>query len=265
MATCYRHPRRETGVSCSSCGRPICPDCMTPSPVGMRCPECARQRTAVHTLRSLAVEPTVTYVLIAVNVLMYLGSRSSARANADLLLYGPAVEPGGQWYRLVTAGFLHAGLLHIFFNMYALFWLGRMLEPVLGHARFGALYFASLLTGSLGVMIVSPTSPTVGASGAIFGLFGTAIVMGRNRGIDLMASGLLPTLLLNLGLTFFPGTHISVGGHVGGLIGGTITAIAIEELAKRRRSPVPALAVCAVVALAAAAGSIAYAGAKFAA
>src|SRR5437870_5630652 len=110
MATCYRHPRRETAVSCSSCGRPICPDCMTPSPVGMRCPECSRQRTPVRTLRSLAVDPVVAYVLIAVNVLMYFGSQSSPRANSDLLLFGPAVEPGGQWYRLVTSGFMHANL-----------------------------------------------------------------------------------------------------------------------------------------------------------
>jgi membrane associated rhomboid family serine protease len=232
---------------------------MTPSPVGMRCPECARQRTAVHTLRSLAVEPTVTYVLIAVNVLMYLGSRSSARANADLLLYGPAVEPGGQWYRLVTAGFLHAGLLHIFFNMYALFWLGRMLEPVLGHARFGALYFASLLTGSLGVMIVSPTSPTVGASGAIFGLFGTAIVMGRNRGIDLMASGIGPILIINLVITFLPGSGIAIGGHVGGLIGGALAAFAIERLALARRSPVPGIVACVVLAVVSVAGALAVA------
>ena len=262
MATCYRHPSRETGVSCSNCGNPICPDCMTATPVGMRCPECSRQRTKTRTLRSLAVDPTVTYVLIAINVLVYFGASSSHAADRDLVLFGPSVA-AGDWWRLVTGGFMHASIFHLLLNMYALYWLGRMIEPARGHARFLARYLAALLTGSLGVMLLSPDQPTVGASGAIFGLFGAAIVMARNRGIDIMASGLGPVLLLNLAITFFPGTHISVGGHVGGLIGGALAALVIEELAKRRGSAIPAVAVCAVIAVAAAAGSIAYAATKF--
>src|ERR671932_1506920 len=132
MATCYRHPSRETGVSCSNCGRPICTDCMTPTPVGMRCPECARQRTPVRTLRSLTSDPIVTYALIAINVLVLVGTTaggSSLAAGAQhgqlatqLDLFGPAIADGDYW-RLVTSGFMHAGLLPLAFNMYALYWL----------------------------------------------------------------------------------------------------------------------------------------------
>src|SRR5215210_1743537 len=129
MAVCYRHPNRETGVSCSNCGNPICPDCMTATPVGMRCPDCSRQRTPVRTLRSIQADPTVTYVLIAINVLLFIGSSAGGsslggggggRVFGDLALYGPAVS-GGDYWRLITGGFLHAGLLHILFNMYVLY------------------------------------------------------------------------------------------------------------------------------------------------
>jgi membrane associated rhomboid family serine protease len=262
MPTCYRHPRRETGVSCSNCGNPICPDCMTATPVGMRCPDCASQRTQVRTLRSMAVDPTATYVLIAINVLVYIGAQSSSRGYSDLVLYGPFVADG-DWWRLVTNGFMHDPntIFHLLLNMYALFWLGRMIEPALGHARFLGIYFASLLCGSLGVLLMEPNTPAVGASGAIFGLFGAAIVMARNRQVNLMQSGLLPVLILNLIITFLPGTHIAYGAHLGGLIGGVIAAFVVEELAKRRRaSTVPAVAFCAVLGLAAVAGSIVAAG-----
>src|SRR3954452_8095416 len=236
MPTCYRHPRRETGVSCSNCGNPICPDCMTPTPVGMRCPDCAGQRTQVRTMRSMNVDPMATYVLIAVNVLVYFGVQSSPKAAADLVLYGPLVADGDYW-RLVTSGFMHdtQHIYHLLLNMYALFWLGRMIEPALGHPRFLGLYFTSLLSGSLGVLVLQPDTPAVGASGAIFGLFGAAIVMARNRNIDLMQSGLLPVLILNLVITFLPGFHIAYGAHLGGLIGGVVTAFVMEELAQRRR------------------------------
>src|ERR1700760_3508256 len=105
MDVCYRHPNRETGVSCSNCGNPICPDCMTPTPVGMRCPECARRRTPVRTLRSMAVEPVATYVLIAVNVLVYFGAKSSLKAYLDLSLTSDSVAHG-DWWKLVTNGFM---------------------------------------------------------------------------------------------------------------------------------------------------------------
>jgi len=263
MAVCYRHPDRETGVSCSNCGNPICPDCMTATPVGMRCPDCSKQRTQVRTMRSMAVEPTVAYVLIAVNVLMYFGQNAGSNSvYRDFVLYGPLVADG-EWWRLLTAGFLHGGMFHLLLNMYALFILGRMLEPALGHVRFAALYFASLLAGSFGAVLLSPETPVVGASTAIFGLLGAAIVMARNRGIDLMASGLGPVLIINLAITFFPGFHISIGGHLGGLVGGVIATIAIEALAARRRSPVPAVLVCAAIAVASVVAAVAFTSAKF--
>jgi len=246
MATCYRHPSRETGVSCSNCGNPICPDCMTATPVGMRCPDCARQKTPTRSLQSIAVEPIATYVLIALNVAVFVGARSSVQAQSDLILFGPAVADGDYW-RLITSGFLHVELMHIALNMLSLFWLGRMIEPALGHVRFVAIYLVSLLGGSLGVMILSPGDPTLGASGAIYGLLGAAIVMARNRNISLIQSGLLPILALNFIFTLsVPG--ISLGGHLGGLIGGLVATFVVEQFSMRRRdSLIPAVAACAVL------------------
>ena len=269
MAACYRHPDRETGVSCSNCGNPICPDCMTATPVGMRCPECSRQKTAVHTLRSMHADPTVTYVLIAVCVLMFIGSSaggSSVGAGGggsvfrDLALWGPAIDIAGEYWRLVSSGFLHSGILHLGFNMYVLYWLGTMLEPTLGHVRFAALYFASLLSGSFGALLLSPTAFTVGASGAVFGLMGGAFIFQRLRGMDPMQSGIGPVILLNLGITFLI-PNISIGGHIGGLVGGALAAFAMEQLARRRRGIVLPVIACAAVAVLAVAGSLAVAGA----
>jgi membrane associated rhomboid family serine protease len=145
--------------------------------------------------------------------------------------------------------------------MYALFWLGRMIEPALGHARFLGIYFAALLCGSLGVLLLEPDVRAVGASGAIFGLFGASLVMARNRNISLMATGLLPVLALNFIITFLPGSHIAYGAHLGGFLGGLVAAFAVEELARRRRaSLVPGLVFCALLSAVAVAGSIAVAG-----
>jgi membrane associated rhomboid family serine protease len=235
--TCYRHPNRETGVSCSNCGRPICPDCMTPTPVGMRCPECASEKTRVT--RGAAgpgrYDTPATYVLIALNVVAYLAeiaggsgglSGTSGSIINDFGLRGISVADG-EWYRLLTGGFLHAGLFHIGFNMFALFILGRLLEPAIGTPRFVALYFASLFAGSFGALLLSdPLVTTVGASGAIFGLFGAAFVIARGRGLDTIASELGFLLLINLALTFGI-SGISIGGHLGGLAGGLLCALAI--------------------------------------
>ncbi len=236
--TCYRHPDRETGVSCSSCGRPICPDCMTPTPVGMRCPECARQRTKV--VRGPEGGATgfqqspATYVLIAINVVAYLieitaGSgglnNPSGTIVVDYALFGPAVAEG-EWYRLVTSGFLHASLFHIGFNMLLLFFLGRLLEPALGTSRFLALYFASLLASSLGALVLDPNALTLGASGAVFGLFGAGFVLARERGMDTLARQLGFLIVLNLAFSFGP-SNISLGGHLGGLVGGLICSLVI--------------------------------------
>lgn len=236
--TCYRHPDRETGVSCSSCGRPICPDCMTPTPVGMRCPECMRQRTKV--VRNPTGPPgqfsafPATMVLIAINVIVYLVEIAGGIGGInnpggsfvnEFALFGPLVSEG-EWYRLVTSGFLHASLIHIGFNMLILFFLGRLLEPALGTVRFLAVYFASLLAGSLGVMLLDPNALTVGASGAIFGLAGATFVIARGRGMDRIAGEIGFLIVFNL-IFSFSAANISVGAHLGGLVGGVICALAV--------------------------------------
>jgi membrane associated rhomboid family serine protease len=271
MAVCYRHPGRETGVSCSNCGKPICPDCMTATPVGMRCPDCSRQRTPVRTLRNIYAEPRVTYVLIGICVLLYIGTwisgGNTSSVYIDLGTLGIGTADGrtligvaeGQYWRLITGAFLHDpdNILHIAFNMYILYWLGSMLEPVLGHVRFTALYFASLLAGSFGALLASPTALTVGASGAVFGLMAAAFVFQRARGVDPWRSGLGPVILFNLALPFvFPGLNISIGGHIGGLIGGAVAALAIERLGPLRRGDLLPVLACAGVAVISVAGAI---------
>jgi membrane associated rhomboid family serine protease len=270
MATCYRHPSRETGVSCSNCGRPICPDCMTTTPVGMRCPECAGERTKVKTIRNTVRRPEVTLALIAINVVAFLAEGSfSITGNPSGSVYEKGALFGslegiptlgvahGQWWRIITGGFLHENLIHIGFNMYVLYVLGMMLEPALGRLRFGLIYAVSLLTGSLGALIVSPHAVTVGASGAVFGVMGAAAVEMRARQIPIMQSGVGGLILINLVISFtLPG--ISWGGHIGGLIGGALAALAFQASA-RVRAPALALVACAVLGVAAFAGSIAVA------
>ena len=223
---------------------------MTPTSVGMRCPECASQRTRVDTARSMhSGQATVTYALIAINVVVFLAelvsgvsllgnSFGGSKIIVHGALYGPLVASGDYW-RLVTSGFLHFNLWHIAFNMYALYILGTMLEPAIGHVRFALIYFVSLLAGSFGALFVNPHSITVGASGAVFGLFGAAILEMCSRGIDPMSTGLPLWLGINL-LFSFTFNGISVGGHIGGLIGGAVAGVAIAELGRRRN--IPALA-----------------------
>src|SRR5262245_41026701 len=169
--TCYRHPDRETGVRCSNCERPICPDCMTSTPVGMRCPECARQRTRARTMRSTTEDPVITYVLIGICVAAFIGELAggasasgsgfgSSRRFEERALRRPAVAAGAYW-PVVTAGFLHAGFFHLFFNMFSLWILGTMLEPAIGHVRFALIFFVSLLAGSFGALLVDPNTLTV--------------------------------------------------------------------------------------------------------
>lgn len=237
--TCYRHPNRETGVSCSSCGRPICPECMTPTPVGMRCPKCARQRTKVvrnptGTPGQFSAYPATT-VLIAINVIVFLVELANgpgglfteqvSRFVENLGLFGPSVAEG-EWYRLITNGFLHANVIHIGFNMLLLFLLGRLLEPALGTPRFLALYFASLLAGSFGALLLEPHAFSYGASGAVFGLAGAVFVIARGRGMDALAGEIGFLIVFNL-IYSFAVPRISIGAHVGGLIGGIVCAGAI--------------------------------------
>jgi membrane associated rhomboid family serine protease len=245
---------------------------MTTTPVGMRCPECAKQRTKVKRMREMATVPRVTYTLIAINVIAFLAEGGgvfsiSGGASGTVLregaLLGSSEAPGlaglgvahGQWWRIVTGGFLHENLLHIGFNMWVLYYLGTMLEPALGRLRFALIYAVSLLTGSLGALLVSPHTLTVGASGAVFGLMGAAAVEMRARQIPLMQSGVGGLILLNLIISFsLPG--ISWGGHVGGLIGGALAA-ALMRLGDRYRAQALALVGCVLIAAASVAGSIA--------
>ena len=263
--TCYRHPNRVTGVSCSACGRPICPDCMTTTSVGMRCPECAKQRTKVHNIRTMRSEPRATVGIIIICVVAFLASgrfglasSGGTRVFADFALFGPAIDQNHEYWRLVTGGFLHAGLLHIGFNMYLLWILGQMLEPTLGSARFAALYLTALLWGSFGALLVTPDAVTVGASGAVFGLMGAAAVELRSRGINPFQTDIGMLIIFNLGLSFVL-SGISIGGHVGGLIGGALAGMALGY-ADRHRSRVLGYISCAVLSAFAIAGGMAAAG-----
>ena len=270
METCYRHPGRETGVHCSNCGRPICPDCMTSTPVGMRCPECASQRTRARGISSTSDEPLITYVLIGICVAAFVGevaggasatggSFGGSKLFEEGALSGPAVS-GGDYWRVVTSGFLHAGFFHLLFNMFSLWILGSLLEPAIGRVRFALIFFVSLLAGSFGALLVDPNSLTVGASGGIFGLMGAAVIVLRNRGINPMESGLGVWIGLNLLLTFTV-SGISIGGHIGGLIGGALAALVLFDLPDRMRVPPQAAnLLCAGLGVAAVVASIAVAG-----
>jgi membrane associated rhomboid family serine protease len=267
VEVCYRHPGRETGVACSNCGRPICPDCMTSTSVGMRCPECARQRTKVKTMRTVE-QPTLTYALIWACVALAVGDfatgadlfRGGGEVSREFAMSRHTVGDEGEVWRVLTAGFMHAGLPHLLFNMYSLFILGQMLEPAVGRLRFAVIYFVSLLAGSFGALLLEPDRFTVGASGAIFGLMGAAIVIMRNRGIDPMESGLGMWLGLNLLITFtIP--NLSIGGHLGGLFGGALAAFVLYDVAERMRIPrVGATLIAAAIGVLALAGALVVSG-----
>jgi membrane associated rhomboid family serine protease len=268
LTTCYRHGDRRAGVSCQRCGRPICASCMTQASVGFHCPECVqRQGQKVYRAADLRARPVVTLALIGLNVAVFVldlvlrggggafGTGTGALADNGLLvglarqgneLVGVAA---GESYRIVTGGFLHAGLLHLGMNMLVLWIIGGQLEPALGKSRYLALYVTSLFAGAFGVLLVSPTSPTVGASGAVFGLMGAAVAAQRARGINPWQSGLGGLIGINVLITFLvPG--ISIGGHLGGLVGGLVAGFVIFQLDEKVRSPVPAVLACAAMSVA---------------
>jgi membrane associated rhomboid family serine protease len=241
---------------------------MTPTSVGMRCPECARERTKVKTVRSISGVPVVTQTLIALNVIVFLAETA---AGAPLggggggwvwnhgLLFGPYIHIQDQYWRLVTSGFLHDGIFHILVNMLSLYFVGMALEPAIGRLNFSVIYFVSLLAGSFGALLFTPDSPTIGASGAIFGIFGALIVVARARGISIWQSGLGFFLLLNLFISVsYAG--ISLGGHLGGLVAGLICGWLVVEVGERRRNQNLALAGCALVGVISIVGAIAVAG-----
>jgi membrane associated rhomboid family serine protease len=217
-------------------------------------------------MRSASNEPALTYLLIGINVLVALGgllsgasATGSGFGGSTLLQEGSvsrAAIADGEYWRLITAGFLHAGFFHLLFNMLSLYILGSLLEPAIGRLRFALIYFVSLLAGSFGALLLEPDAPTVGASGAIFGLMGATAIVLRSRGISVMESGLGIWIVLNLVITFTV-PNISIGGHIGGLVGGGVAALVLFELRNRARVPdaVPAV-LCGALGALAVAGSI---------
>jgi membrane associated rhomboid family serine protease len=244
VAYCYRHPDRETGLSCTVCERPICTECMTMTSVGPRCPDHAyagaagttSQRVRMAMPRTQGV-PVVTWALIATNVLVYLVTVSQgAGINAPGgslfthgILFGPLVAQG-DWWRLVTAAFLHASLIHLGLNMLALYWLGSVVEMFLGPVRYLALYIVSGLAGSAGALIVDPTQPTVGASGAIFGILGALLIIEYQQ-TGQLAGQAMSLIAINL-IFSFAIPNISYGGHIGGLLGGIAAALALSRFGR---------------------------------
>jgi membrane associated rhomboid family serine protease len=255
------------------CARPICPDCMISTPVGMRCPECARERTRVARGPSAigaAGTPYVTYTLIALNVLVFVislggGSGAALQGGGSVIrdggLFGPAVD-AGDTYRLVTSGFLHAGMIHLLLNMFVLWILGGLLEPAIGRVRLVAIYLVSLLAGSFGALLLAPEQITVGASGAIFGLMAAAFVIARRSNLEGLAGQIGVLVGINLLITFTV-PDISIGGHLGGLIGGGLAALALSAGEQRGGSQGVALqgVVWVAIAVASVVGSLSVAGA----
>lgn len=213
-------------------------------------------------MRDLRQRPVVTTVLIAINVLIFVAELVSSHAGSlwggpssgDLttrwLLVGAASDGHtavgvafGEWWRIITGGFLHAGIIHLGMNMFVLWILGSQIEPAIGRANFLALYVTSLIAGAFGVLLLAPTDPTVGASGAIFGLMGAAVAAQHGRGINPWRSGLGGLLVLNIVITFaIPG--VSIGGHLGGLVGGLVAGFVVFAFDRRTSSPFPALIAC---------------------
>lgn len=260
VQTCYRHPDRRAGVVCQRCDRPICPDCMRQASVGFHCPECTKSSGQKVVRAGQATKPVVTNALIALNLAVFVaGMGSGLRTNQSMTIDGGLIGLGrlsngdligvaeGEWWRIISSGFLHANAIHIGFNMWVLYQLGQLLEPALGRLRFGMVYVVAMVCGSFGVLLLDPGGLTVGASGAVFGLMGAAVAAFRSRGINPFDTGLGGAIALNLVFTFaIPG--ISIGGHIGGLIGGFIAGWILLDVGPRYLRD-PNLTIAAVVAL----------------
>ena len=240
---------------------------MTPTPVGMRCPECSRQKTKVHTVRDAQI-PVVARVIIGICLVAWVAELVTRTDGNSVIsngaLFGPLVADG-EWWRIVTSGFLHdnripMGLLHIGFNMYLLYYVGQLLEPTLGRIGFLVAFFVSMLGGSLGALLLSPDQYTIGASGAVFGLIAVALMDLRARGVPPFQTNLGTLLILNLIITFGFSSFISVGGHLGGLAAGGVVGYLLFEVAGANRSRrQPMIAACAGLGLAIAIASVAIA------
>jgi len=251
--TCYRHPDRVTGLSCSECGRPICTECMTMAPVGIRCPEHSGRAQGVQRVTRGVQRATfegagakVTKVLIGLNVAVYIAELVTGGGvngiNSTIYEKGVLVAVARdshfhligvtehEYWRLITAAFLHYGPFHLLMNMFALYWFGSLLEQRIGSGKFLLLYLVSGLAGSAGALIASPLTPTVGASGAIFGVLGAGLVLEQQRDYVFGGSA-LGMIVLNLVFTFAV-PNISIGGHIGGLIGGAACALGMTRFGR---------------------------------
>ncbi|WP_077798198.1 rhomboid family intramembrane serine protease [Streptomyces sp. JHA26] len=262
---CYRHPDRETGIRCTRCERPICPDCMVNASVGFHCPDCARGGTGIgpapaasrpRTLAggSVVADPhLVTKILIGINLAVFIAVRARTSLLGDLVLIGQwppapfAPTEGvaeGEWYRMVTSVFTHQEFWHIGFNMLGLWWLGGPLEAALGRVRYLALYLASGLAGSaLTYLLAAPTTASLGASGAIFGLFGATGALVRRLDADMRP--VIALLVINLIFTF-GWRDIAWQAHIGGLVAGAVIGYAMLHAPRERRTLVQ-YGTCALV------------------
>ena len=237
---CVRHPDRPTGLACSRCGRPACPQCLTPAAVGQHCVDCVRAsgrdtpRATVVGPRGIGSKtPWATYVLLAVNIAVFVATVAQAGSFTEVrgsrifyegALFGPFLADGEYW-RLLTAGFLHFSLIHVAVNMFSLYILGRDVEITLGTARFVGIYLASLLGGSAMVMLFeNPNAINAGASGAIFGLMGATLVVVLRAKVP--AGFVLGVIGLNIVLSLtIP--NISLWAHLGGLVFGAAAAAGV--------------------------------------
>jgi membrane associated rhomboid family serine protease len=249
--TCYRHPDRTTYIRCTRCNRPICPECMRDAAVGHQCEECVRggAKPVRQPRPPQRTTPVITYGLIAINVVMFVLETVSSGVQSELVLRSPAVA-NGDLYRLLTSAFMHYGLTHLLFNMYALFIVGPPLEVWLGRLRFGALYALSALGGSVLVYLLSPlNAATAGASGAVFGLFGASFVVGKRLNLDVR--WVVGLIAINLAFTFviplMGGQNISWQGHIGGLVTGALVAAAYAYAPRERRTVIQVSVTVAVL------------------
>jgi len=246
---CYRHPDRQSFILCQRCGRTICTQCQTPAAVGVHCPECVREQQARFTETRRTVGPSgltvarrrfamvdqkATVVIVAVSVIVWLLQQVTAPLGAPVtraLDFAPSLLATQPW-RLITTMFVHGSILHILFNMYAVWIFGRMLEGMLGTWRFVALYFLSGLFGSVAVAVLAPQTSVIGASGAIFGLFAAFFVIQRSLGGN--AVQLLVIMGLNLAIGFIL-PNVAWQAHVGGIIGGFLTGYVLTMTRNVRR------------------------------
>jgi len=257
--TCYRHPDRATYVRCARCNRPICPECMRDAAVGHQCEECVREgaktvrvpQTVFGGAQQKKTTPVITYTLIAINVVMFVLQTVSPNMQSELVLRSPAVADG-DLYRLLTSAFMHYGITHLLFNMYALYVVGPPLEAWLGRLRFSALYALSALGGSVLVYLLSPlNAATAGASGAVFGLFGAWFVVGKRLNLDVR--WVIGLIVINLAFTFviplLGGQNISWQGHIGGLVTGAVVAAAYAYAPREWRTLIQISATVALLVL----------------